>query len=84
MTGLYATLIFLFVLFTLLSSSVWIGLALISVAFVRMELFTTRPAGDEIITTIWTSYSNWTLVIPPFLGLSETRTRQPFYTISVS
>ena len=66
MTELYATLIFLFVLFTLLGSSIWIGLALMGVAFVGMELFTTRPAGDAMITTIWTSSSSWTLTaLPP-------------------
>ena len=50
----YATLVFLFVLFTLLGSSIWIGLALMGVAWVGMELFTLRPAGDAMITTIWT------------------------------
>ena len=43
MTELYATGIFLFVLFLLLGSSVWIGLALMGVAYVGMELFTSRP-----------------------------------------
>ena len=42
----YATIVFLFVLFTLLGSSIWIGLALMGVAWVGMELFTLRPAGD--------------------------------------
>ena len=52
MTELYATSIFLFVLFLLLGSSVWIGLALMGVAYVGMELFTSRPPGDAMITTI--------------------------------
>ena len=34
MTEIYATIIFLFVLFALLGSSVWIGLALMGVAWV--------------------------------------------------
>ena len=72
MTELYATLIFLFVLFTLLGSSIWIGLALMGVAFVGMELFTTRPAGDAMITTIWTSSSSWTLTaLPLFIWMGE-------------
>ena len=54
MTELYAIIIFLFVLFLLLGSSVWVGLALMGVAWVGMELFTSRPAGDAMITTIWT------------------------------
>ena len=61
MTEAYATIVFLFVLFTLLGSSIWIGLALMGVAWVGMEMFTVRPAGDAMITTIWTSSSSWTL-----------------------
>ncbi len=72
MTEFYATLIFLFVLFTLLGSSVWIGLALMGVAWVGMELFTSRPAGDAMITTIWTSSSSWTLTaLPMFIWMGE-------------
>lgn len=72
MTELYATVIFLFVLFALLGSSVWIGLALMGVAWVGMELFTTRPAGDAMITTIWTSSSSWTLTaLPLFIWMGE-------------
>ncbi len=43
-----------------------------------MELFTTRPAGDAMITTIWTSSSSWTLTALPLLiwmGEILTRTR---------
>ena len=54
MTEIYAILVFLFVLFLLLGSSVWVGLALMGVAWVGMEMFTSRPAGDAMITTIWT------------------------------
>ena len=72
MTEAYATLVFLFVMFTLLGSSIWIGLALMGVAFVGMELFTTRPAGDAMITTIWTSSSSWTLTaLPLFIWMGE-------------
>ena len=68
----YATLIFLFVLFTLLGSSIWIGLALMGVAWVGMELFTLRPAGDAMITTIWTGASSWTLTaLPLFIWMGE-------------
>lgn len=72
MTEFYATIIFLFVLFTLLGSSVWVGLALMGVAWVGMELFTTRPAGDAMITTIWTGASSWTLTaLPLFIWMGE-------------
>jgi hypothetical protein len=40
MDGLALTLIFLFVLFLMLGSSVWIGVSLLAVAWVGMELFT--------------------------------------------
>ncbi|WP_438997751.1 TRAP transporter large permease [Candidatus Puniceispirillum sp.] len=72
MTELYATGIFLFVLFAMLGSSVWVGLALVGVAFVGMELFTSRPAGDAMITTIWTGASSWTLTaLPLFIWMGE-------------
>jgi len=72
MTEFYATGIFLFVLFALLGSSVWIGLALVGVAYVGMELFTSRPAGDAMITTIWTGASSWTLTaLPLFIWMGE-------------
>jgi len=72
MTELYATAIFIFVLFALLGGSIWIGLALMGVAWVGMELFTTRPAGDAMITTIWTGASSWTLTaLPLFIWMGE-------------
>jgi tripartite ATP-independent transporter DctM subunit len=72
MSEIYATIIFLFVLFALLGSSVWIGLALMGVAWVGMELFTSRPAGDAMITTIWTGASSWTLTaLPLFIWMGE-------------
>ena len=72
MNELYAVGIFLLVLFTLLGGSVWIGLALMGVAWVGMELFTVRPAGDAMITTIWTGASSWTLTaLPLFIWMGE-------------
>jgi len=71
-TEIYATLIFLFVLFSLLGMSVWVGLALMGVAWVGMELFTVRPAGDAMITTIWSGASSWTLTaLPLFIWMGE-------------
>jgi len=72
MEHFYLTAIFLFVLFVLLGSGIWVGLALLGVAFVGMELFTTRPVGDTMITTIWTSSSSWTLTaLPLFIWMGE-------------
>ena len=72
MEHLYLTVIFLFTLFFLLGSGVWIGLALIGVAYVGMEMFTVRPAGDAMITTIWTTSSSWSLTaLPLFIWMGE-------------
>ena len=72
MEHFYLTAIFLFVLFLFLGSGIWVGLALLGVAFVGMELFTTRPVGDTMITTIWTSSSSWTLTaLPLFIWMGE-------------
>ncbi|GIT86573.1 TRAP transporter large permease [Roseobacter sp. OBYS 0001] len=72
MTELYAIGIFLAVLFLLLGTGVWVGLALMGVAWVGMELFTTRPVGDTMITTIWASSSSWTLTaLPLFIWMGE-------------
>ena len=72
MEQLALTGIFLFVLFLLLGTGVWVGLALMGVAFVGMELFTSRPAGDAMITTVWTSSSSWSLTaLPLFIWMGE-------------
>ncbi len=72
MEQLALTAIFLFVLFLLLGTGVWVGLALMGVAFVGMELFTSRPAGDAMITTIWTASSSWSLTaLPLFIWMGE-------------
>ena len=72
MTELYAIALFLFVLFFLLGTGVWVGLALMGVAWVGMELFTTRPVGDAMVTTLWASSSSWTLTaLPLFIWMGE-------------
>ncbi|MCP5370948.1 MAG: TRAP transporter large permease subunit [Hyphomicrobiales bacterium] len=64
--------IFLFILFLLLGTGVWVGLALLGVAFVGMEMFTSRPVGDTMITTIWSASSSWTLTaLPMFIWMGE-------------
>ena len=70
--GFLLTGVFLFVLFVLLGSGVWVALALLGVALVGMEMFTNRPVGDAMITTIWTSSSSWTLTaLPLFIWMGE-------------
>ncbi len=72
MEDLSIIILFLFVLFLLLGTGVWIGLALMGVAWVGMELFTSRPVGDVMLTTIWSSSSSWTLTaLPLFIWMGE-------------
>ncbi len=64
--------LFLVVLFFLLGTGVWIGLALTGVAFLGMTLFTARPVGDAMITAMWSSASSWSLTaLPLFIWMGE-------------
>ncbi|WP_234194824.1 TRAP transporter large permease [Pseudacidovorax sp. NFM-22] len=59
-------------LFLILGSGVWIGLTLSGVAWIAMQLFTSRPAGDAMAVTIWGSASSWTLTaLPLFVWMGE-------------
>ena len=59
-------------LFLILGSGVWIGLTLSGVAWIAMELFTARPAGDAMAVTIWGTASSWTLTaLPLFIWMGE-------------
>ena len=59
-------------LFLILGSGVWIGLTLAGVAWIGMQLFTARPAGDEMAVTIWGASSSWTLTaLPLFVLMGE-------------
>jgi C4-dicarboxylate transporter DctM subunit len=59
-------------LFAILGSGVWIGLSLSGVAWIGMQLFSARPAGDAMAVTIWGSSSSWTLTaLPLFIWLGE-------------
>lgn len=69
----YVVILFLFVLFTLLGTGVWVGLALVGVAYIGMELF--GPAGstgDRMATILWSASSSWTLTaLPLFIWMGE-------------
>lgn len=72
MDQIYLVSIFLFILFLFLGTGVWVGLALFGVAFIGLEIFTTRPAGDAMLTRIWTGSSSWTLTaLPLFIWMGE-------------
>jgi C4-dicarboxylate transporter DctM subunit len=62
----------LVLLFAVLGSGLWIGLSLMAVAYVGMEMFTSRPVGDSMMLTIWGASSSWTLTaLPLFLWMGE-------------
>ncbi|MEM7211930.1 MAG: TRAP transporter large permease subunit [Pseudomonadota bacterium] len=64
--------LFLFILFFLLGSGVWVGLALMAVAYIGLDVFVPGIAGDRMLTTIWTSSSSWTLTaLPLFIWMGE-------------
>jgi len=71
MDALITTLLIV-ALFALLGSGVWIGLALAGVAWIGMQLFSARPAGDAMAVTIWGASSSWTLTaLPLFVWMGE-------------
>jgi tripartite ATP-independent transporter DctM subunit len=66
------SLFLILILFVLLGTGIWIGLALMGVGWIAMAFFTTRPIGDAMVTTIWGSSSSWTLTaLPLFLWMGE-------------
>jgi C4-dicarboxylate transporter DctM subunit len=72
MNDLAITLLLVGALFAILGSGVWIGLTLSGVAWIGMQLFSSRPAGDAMAVTIWGSSSSWTLTaLPLFVWMGE-------------
>ena len=59
-------------LLLILGSGVWVGLTLTGVAWLAVQLFSTRPAGDAMAVTVWGSSSSWTLTaLPLFVWMGE-------------
>jgi tripartite ATP-independent transporter DctM subunit len=72
MSDIGVTLALIAALFVILGSGVWIGLTLSGVAWIGMQLFSARPAGDAMAVTIWGSSSSWTLTaLPLFVWMGE-------------
>ncbi len=72
MSELAVTGLLIGALFLILGSGVWIGLTLTGVAWIAMELFSSRPAGEAMALTIWGSSSSWTLTaLPLFIWMGE-------------
>ena len=72
MSDLGITALLIAALFLILGSGVWIGLTLTGVAWIGMQLFSSRAAGDAMAVTIWGSASSWTLTaLPLFVWMGE-------------
>jgi len=72
MNEIFLTIFFISLLLFLLGSGVWVALSMIAVSAVGMMLFTTRPVGDAMATTIWGTSSSWTLTaLPLFVWMGE-------------
>jgi C4-dicarboxylate transporter, DctM subunit len=72
MSDIAITLLLVGALFAILGSGVWIGLTLSGVAWIGMQLFSSRPAGDAMAVTTWGSSSSWTLTaLPLFVWMGE-------------
>ena len=72
MNDVAITTLLIVALFALLGSGVWIGLTLTGVAWIGMQLFSSRPAGDAMAITVWGAASSWTLTaLPLFVWMGE-------------
>ena len=72
MNDMMITGLLVLTLFLILGSGVWIGLTLSGAAWVGMQMFSARPAGDAMAMTIWGSASSWTLTaLPLFIWMGE-------------
>jgi len=72
MNELFLTLTFLAILFFFLGTGIWVAMSLLGVAVVGMLLFTSRPVGDAMATTIWGASSSWSLTaLPLFIWMGE-------------
>jgi C4-dicarboxylate transporter DctM subunit len=72
MPELFLTIFFISILLFFLGTGVWVAISMISVSAIGMMLFTSRPVGDAMATTIWGTSSSWTLTaLPLFVWMGE-------------
>ena len=72
MDEIYLTIFFICLLLILLGSGVWVALSMVAVSAIGMMLFTSRPVGDAMATTIWGTSSSWSLTaLPLFVWMGE-------------
>ena len=72
MPELFLTIFFISILLFFLGSGVWVAISMIGVSSIGMLIFTSRPVGDAMATTIWGTSSSWTLTaLPLFVWMGE-------------
>tara|TARA_Y100001970_G_scaffold269845_1_gene362964 strand:+ start:1504 stop:2814 length:1311 start_codon:yes stop_codon:yes gene_type:complete len=72
MTEIFLIIFFISVLLFFLGSGIWVAVSMIGVSAIGMMLFTSRPVGDAMATTIWGTSSSWTLTaLPLFVWMGE-------------
>ena len=72
MIEVYLTIFFISVLLLFLGSGVWVGISMIGVSTIGMLMFTSRPVGDAMATTMWSMGSSWSLTaLPLFVWMGE-------------
>ena len=72
MPEIFLIIFFISVLLFFLGSGIWVALSMIGVSAIGMMLFTSRPVGDAMATTIWGTSSSWTLTaLPLFVWMGE-------------
>ena len=72
MPELFLTIFFISLLLFFLGSGVWVAISMIGVSSIGMLIFTSRPVGDAMATTIWGTSSSWTLTaLPLFVWMGE-------------
>ena len=72
MAEIFLTIFFIGVLLIFLGSGIWVALSMVGVSAIGMMLFTSRPVGDAMATTIWGTSSSWTLTaLPLFVWMGE-------------
>ena len=72
MTEIFLIIFFISVLLFFLGSVIWVAISMIGVSTIGMMLFTSRPVGDAMATTIWGTSSSWTLTaLPLFVWMGE-------------
>ena len=72
MTEIFLTVFFISILLFFLGTGIWVAISMVGVSTLGMFIFTSRPVGDAMATTIWGTSSSWTLTaLPLFVWMGE-------------